>query len=136
MHSASIHSASSTLQGAEIQKCMKEMCFLPLDKKRLLTEVGYKLQKDVCSFLEVCKMGLVFCVEMAKESFSITAKFLYNSVFGDLITILLFINYNKIQICKKLTFCEFSSSLLARLSSTKFMIFPFLCCFLTTVIFL
>jgi len=41
-------------------------------------------------------MGLVFCVEMAKESFSITAKFLYNSVFGDLITILLFINYNKI----------------------------------------
>lgn len=38
-----MHSASSTLQGAEIQKWIKEICFLPLDKKRLLTEVEYKL---------------------------------------------------------------------------------------------
>lgn len=129
--SAFMHSASSTLQGAEIQKWVEEICFLPLDKKRLLTEVGYKLYKDVCSFLEVYKIRVVFCVEMAKESFSITAKFLYNSVLETLSLSALAsnIHYNKIQICKKLTFCEFCSSLLAPLSSTKFMSFPFLCCF-------
>ena len=131
MHSASIHSASSTLPRGRNTKMHKRDCFLPLDKKRLLTEVGYKLQKDVCSFLEVCKMRVVFCVEMGKESFSITAKFLYNSVLRPYHYPALAsnIHYNKIQICKELIFCEFCSSLLARLSSTKFMIFPFLCCF-------